>query len=142
MKRFTTALCTLLILTSTAWAETGMNSVDTEVKTSTSDRIPARSEASAKQMRGIWYSLKVSATEAGRVAVIEYAAKRYFFSPIQAEALIEVVQNHGLRAQLISRMAPRLTDANGMNRLFKMMPDGPARDAVRNALLPTLAAAS
>ena len=52
------------------------------------------------------------------------------------------MQSNGLRAQLIAQIIPRLTDAKGMNRLFKMMPDGPARDAVRNALAPTLAAAS
>ena len=142
MKRFTTAFCTLLLLSSAAWADASTDSAELGVSSAMDVRIPARSEASAKEMGGIWYSLKVSSTEEGRVAVIQYAAKRYYFSPIQAEALIEVVQSNGLRAQLIEQMIPRLTDAKGMSRLFKMMPDGPARDAVRNALSPTLAAAS
>ena len=59
MKRLTTAFCTLLILTSTAWADAGIDSAELGATSAMDDRIPARSEASAKEMGGIWYSLKV-----------------------------------------------------------------------------------
>ena len=142
MIRITTVILTVFVSVSAAWAETAPAEANAPVSAAHVDVINDAQEASAQQMRGIWYSLSVATTESGRMAVIQYAMKKYYFSPIQAEALIEVVQSARLRGQLIAQVATRLTHKSGVDRLLRLMPDGPARDALLKATTDRLVAAS
>jgi len=88
-------------------------------------------EATARQMAGIWYSIKTTSDEAGRAAVIKYVAQRYWFRAAQVEALLEVILDGQLRANLLVTLYPRLTNPGEFNRLLqKLVPGSAAQSKV------------
>ena len=91
--------------------------------------------ASPDQMQGIWYSVKVAQDDEQRVRIIAAVARQYHFSPIQAEALIQVVFDSEARAELIHLYADRLTNQNGVTRLLNLVPEGRVRKQLTNRLV-------
>jgi hypothetical protein len=98
-------------------------------------------EATPSQMAGIWYSLGVAQNDAGRIAVIKYAAKKYFFRALQVTALVEVVTDPVQRADLVVAMHARLTNPDQAERLLELLPEGALRQSTRQSILPTRTAA-
>ena len=90
--------------------------------------------ATQDQMQGIWYSLSVAENDEQRVRVIASVARQYHFSPIQAEALIQVVFNGEARAELVHLYADRLTQGDGVKRLLTLVPEGRVRNNLANRL--------
>ena len=94
----------------------------------------AHTAASQDQMQGIWYSLNVADDDEERVRVIASVARQYYFSPIQAEALIQVVFDGEARAELVHLYADRLTTVSGVKRLMTLVPEGRVRDNLASRL--------
>ena len=90
--------------------------------------------ATPDQMQGIWYSLNVADDDEQRVIVIASVARQYYFSPIQAEALIQVVFDGEARAELVHLYADRLTQVSGVKRLMSLVPEGRVRDNLTSRL--------
>ena len=146
MRNLTVTVATLSILCTTALAETAETTqasvqVNTPVVTKAIDanafNAMDRSEATPQQMAGIWYSLDTARTEDGRALVIKYAAKRYWFRVVQVEAMIEVITDAKLRADLLVTMHSRLTNPERFEKLLGLLPSGAIRAQVKNAVSPT-----
>ena len=146
MRNLTVTIATLSILCTTALAETA-ETTQASVQVNTPEVTQAidatvfnamdHSEATPQQMAGIWYSLDTARTEDGRALVIKYAAKRYWFRVVQVEAMIEVITDAKLRADLLVTMHSRLTNPERFEKLLRLLPNGTIRAQVKNAVSPT-----
>ena len=150
MRNLTITIAALSLLCTSAFAET----VDTEkpgLETSTPEvtqvieetQIAAvdRNEATPRQMAGIWYSLNAARAETGRAMVLKYAAKRYWFRVVQVEAMVEVITDAKLRAELLVVMHSRLTNPERFEKLLRLLPSGDIRAQVKDAVTPIRTAA-
>ena len=52
---------------------------------------PHSEPASAKEMEGIWHSLRWARDDTGRAAVLAAVADRYWLSAVQVEVLLETI---------------------------------------------------
>jgi hypothetical protein len=84
--------------------------------------LKAPTEATPQEMSGIWYSLKTAQSDAGRVAILKYAAKKYFFRALQVTALVEVIGDETERADAIATLQARLTNPEQVERLTELLP--------------------
>ena len=146
MKNLTVTIAALSILCTTALAETA-ETAQAPIKVNTPEvthavdttvfEVMDRSEATPQQMAGIWYSLDTARTEDGRALVIKYAAKRYWFRVAQVEAMIEVITDAKVRAELLVVMHSRVTNPERFEKLLRLLPTGAIRAQVKNAISPT-----
>ena len=91
-----------------------------------------RTEATPAQMAGIWYSLKAAQDEAGRVSVLMYVARNYWLRTVQAEALVEMINDHESRADLLVALYPRLTNPERFQKLLRLLPETALRQVTLN----------
>ena len=135
MKTTMYIVASLFLCGSVAWAETPeVISVDTvEVESPSLDQMDThfydRVEASPQQMAGIWHSLRAAKTEAGRVSVLMYVSKNYWLRTVQAEALVEMINDYDSRANLLVAIYPRLTNPERFNKLLELLPEEAQRQA-------------
>ena len=121
MMRFTAILASSILFSVSALAAPATGD-GFEFDTSGSTIVNEPTEATPQEMSGIWYSLKTAQSDAGRVAILKYAAKKYFFRALQVTALVEVIGDATERADAIATLQARLTNPGQVERLTELLP--------------------
>ena len=83
--------------------------------------------ASAKEMEGIWHSLRWARDDTGRAAVLAAVADRYWLSAVQVEVLLETIADESARGTLLATLYPKITNPADIGRLVRLFPKADSR---------------
>ena len=88
---------------------------------------PHSEPASAKEMEGIWHSLRWARDDTGRAAVLAAVADRYWLSAVQVEVLLETIADESARGAVLATLYPKITNPADIGRLVRLFPKADSR---------------